>query len=370
MAVGEQLGLGRGTLHERLAQQLQNGLLAAAVPGTRLPGMHALAAEAGVSVNTMRAALILLQQQGQIEIRHGSGCYVQEPPTDDREFAVLVDVDILCPRASWFFTGAAKAARLLLAERGLAVRLYLGSTDTDQPAGLSCVEFLRDVAADRIAGVIALATLPFADWLQPLRDRGVPAVGMTGGGFDVEVRVDLPGIVESATALLAEHGRRRLGLIGWGGTRAGSGPADAYRDFAGCCARHGLQTRPEWVCADLSPRQSGAGWEAFREVWAATQEKPDGLVVCDDILFADAAIAMLELGLHVPADLEIVVETNRGSDRRWPFPVSRIEVDPAAGAAVMVDELLRLHAGGAGRSRPLALGYEVLSRPAVEAVAR
>jgi DNA-binding FadR family transcriptional regulator len=50
----------------------------AGAPGTRLPTIAKLSRELGVSTNTVRSALTILEQEGLVELRHGSGTYVTE----------------------------------------------------------------------------------------------------------------------------------------------------------------------------------------------------------------------------------------------------------------------------------------------------
>lgn len=58
-------------------------------PGDRLPGVRELAAEAGVNVNTARAAYAKLEAEGLIRVEHGRGTFVADrPATDDRVAAV------------------------------------------------------------------------------------------------------------------------------------------------------------------------------------------------------------------------------------------------------------------------------------------
>jgi len=54
-------------------------------PGTRLPSYRKLAAEHGVAVNTAQAAIRLLEAEGLVSVRAGSGAYVREPGDGDGE---------------------------------------------------------------------------------------------------------------------------------------------------------------------------------------------------------------------------------------------------------------------------------------------
>ena len=67
-------------LYRQIAEQLR-GLIAGGEfePGTRLPAERDLARQLGVSRPSVREALIALEVEGWVEVRTGSGIYVQEP---------------------------------------------------------------------------------------------------------------------------------------------------------------------------------------------------------------------------------------------------------------------------------------------------
>src|SRR3954471_2375500 len=66
-------------LYRQIAEQLR-GLIAGGefVAGTRLPAERDLARQLGVSRPSVREAIIALEVEGWVEVRTGSGIYVQE----------------------------------------------------------------------------------------------------------------------------------------------------------------------------------------------------------------------------------------------------------------------------------------------------
>ena len=62
-------------LYAALADEIRRGLRA---PGTALPGRRTMAAQQGVSVNTVDAAYQMLAAEGLAEARPRSGFYVQK----------------------------------------------------------------------------------------------------------------------------------------------------------------------------------------------------------------------------------------------------------------------------------------------------
>jgi GntR family transcriptional regulator len=61
-----------------LRTRIESGALA---PGDRLPAQHAMAAEYGVTVMTLRQALARLETEGLVRAAKGRGTFVTEPPT-------------------------------------------------------------------------------------------------------------------------------------------------------------------------------------------------------------------------------------------------------------------------------------------------
>jgi GntR family transcriptional repressor for pyruvate dehydrogenase complex len=68
-------------LAERLVEHVQKARLA---PGDRLPSERALAEQFGVSRTSVRQALVSLEVQGVVEVRHGGGVFLAEPARGNR----------------------------------------------------------------------------------------------------------------------------------------------------------------------------------------------------------------------------------------------------------------------------------------------
>ncbi|MDN8541623.1 PLP-dependent aminotransferase family protein [Erwinia sp. BC051422] len=80
-------------LYDALQQSIQKGMLA---PGTRLPASRDLAAELGVSRNTVMAAYEQLQSEGYLTTRAGSGTFVSAslPESDLSAVERIVSADV------------------------------------------------------------------------------------------------------------------------------------------------------------------------------------------------------------------------------------------------------------------------------------
>jgi GntR family transcriptional regulator len=351
----------KSTTHDRLAKALRSMVRAGLKPGDQLPTIIEMRKRFGVSVNTVRTALLILQAEGLVELRQGSGCFVREPRRATRHVALLSDYNLLSSKGSHFHRELFAAIRNRLKERDLPSRFYIGTQDDSQtPTRFSCTELLDDLALDRIAGVIAVATLVYPEWVDACRKCGAPIVSEDTNpslrAIASTVEIDDSAVIEEGVRILTSQGRRRIALLAWGAT---SRPGATVLHFRSALGAAGIAYHPEWVRGEIPPAVPGAGWEQFREIWAGRAERPDGLVATDDMLFDDARKAIQEMGIRVPDQLAIVTHANRNSNVAYPFPVTRLEFDPEEFAAVMVDQLAQRLAGSTPEQPHIRLPYRI-----------
>lgn len=320
-------------LAERIAALVQTKVIPSLKPGDRLPTLRVLAKQLDVSVSTIQSALAVLRQQGVVESWQGSGVYVAERKGKPR-IGIVSEMDLMNPLAYGFFTKLVWHLRTFFREQEVQSLLYLGDK---QPAGgdrddeFTCWALLDDLGARRLDGVIALQPDCSLRYRPVVEKQGLPlVVTFFEPGYAHCIVPDMAKVVRDAVHELVRHGCHRVAYLGWD-------PEVAVR-----LRDSGLPIREGWVRDSLHPDLDGAGWEEFREIWTAYPEKPDGLLVGDDVLSQTAVRAIQELGIRVPEQLRVVVAGNRGSGIRYPFPVTVLELDPAEMAQRMGKMMLRL----------------------------
>jgi hypothetical protein len=338
-----------------MAKEIRERYLKPARPGGRLLPVSQLARELDVSVTTVLEAQRILARNHELEIRHGSGVYVPEP-SGPRWVGIFTAFNILQPRTSNFHLRVPDELGRFLELNGLRTEVYLGGpmlSENDPPS--ACARLVADVAAGRLNGLVMLtcpSTLAWEEWVAAL---SVPVVG---AHTPFRVDVGYTDLVHRAVRRLHEQGCRRVAMLAW----AYDGLRGPFRDALSDC---NLDYRPEWVRGDLNPKLSGAGWEEFREVWSARSEKPDGILVMDDVLCDEACVAIQELGIRVPDQLRVVAHANKGAGRRYPFPVTEALVDPERFAREMGGLLLRRLRGEPVKSPGASMPIELVeTRPA------
>lgn len=317
----------RARLHDQIAKILRNHMVTKLKAGDRLEPVHALAKRLRVSVNTLRSALMILTKEGLIESRQGSGTYVTQRQPRWR-IGILSELDLFDDRISHHWRATAGALQSQLETMGAEPQLYMGHVVGGGPVSSepTCPRFWADAAAGRLDGAVILDVPSTQAWRQRVAECPVPAVGAMTEHL---VEIDSAGIVTAAARRLAARGCQRLGLMAW----------QAVQPFHRAVSAAGLTTTDAWIRCDLDPAVRGAGWDEFREIWTATGDKPDGLVILDDMLYADAQLAILELGVRVPQDLQLAVLTNRGGRAAPRLAVTAYEIDPHEKAAMLAELL-------------------------------
>lgn len=323
-------------LHRVIYARLRREIAVDYRPGDVLPSQNQLARRFNVSFLTVREALSILAEDGVIERRRGRKTVVVEP-AGNQHVAVLIEQDIADPRTSYFFRRLPQALRATLRERGYRVRLYAGlaapGEDNDhlfERERSTCPEFLEDLEAGDIRAVVIVGGSS-PRLVRDLRERRIPVVGQDRF-VEHRVNVDMDQLTRMGIDHLLAHGRRRLAFMSWGN------PSAILRH----ARERGLDLNVDWIRCDLPPSAPGAGWDEFREIWSASRERPDGLLITDGVLFADALHAMIEAHVRVPEELMVVTHDTVGAPFWAPFRISRILVDPVRMAQDMASILVKL----------------------------
>lgn len=325
----------RTSLAEHTAERLRQQIRSQHKVGDCLPPLRVLSSEMGLSVNTLRAAMVLLEREGRVETRHGAGVFVRAPSASLR-IGVLSELNLLMPVCA-YHRNLANETLLLLRERGMTPHLFCGTVQPGQrPEKPTCPEFWEAAEHRRLDGAIILNFPANDPWLLRLREMTLPVVAdyTPYAVHHADVRM-----VEVGLQALARHGARRIAFLA-------TSPVQLRPLFEQTLRELGLTTDPRWIVGEFDPALPGAGWEQFRQLWRAAAEKPDGILIANDLLFSSAVQAIRELRIDVPGQLRVVTHAQRGGESMpVPFPHTRIEFDPRDFALAFV-ELLELRLAG------------------------
>lgn len=332
----------RENLPEWAAKEVLKRYAKQAASKGQFPSERVMANELQISLPTLREGLLRLQTDGCIIRWHGKGTFLAPQNSPLKPVGILVEFDLTIRSSSTHYLPLALQIQRKLKAAGRQSEIYFGHRQAeDCTEGCLCEEFVDAVRARHFSVVAVVAGLRSEDWLAPLREQGVPVVGCNSL-FDTCISVDRNYWMDRAVKTLRDDGRRQIAFIGWAGSRPlNPGIQPAHEVFAGCLERHGLMVYPDLIRNDLPPSIDGAGWEELREIWMRpASERPDGMVVSDDILLRGCFEAIEESRIEMPGSLHIVALV---SDYFRDFSlkkVSRFEISTEETAGEYVQAIL------------------------------
>ena len=198
----------------------------------------------------------------------------------------------------------------------------------DVGAGARAADYQRLAAdaANACIGGLLFTTDPWQLWDAPfvrqpdLRKAGIMSAGRRGD-MDAVVFHSFYG---PAMEWLAAHGRRRVAAI-CASTLSGS--RDFVAGIHGQAEQCGLVLPPHWLqFADFS--HPAAVRPLVRLLLAGPASgRPQALLVGDDNLTPDVELVLLELGIRVPKELEVVAHCNFPPPALQRLPMRRIGYD-------------------------------------------
>ena len=337
----------KNRLHEKIHAALRREILLQHKPGDRLPSEAELAKRFRVSLVTLRNATLALESEGFVKRLSGVGVVVSERKAHGCVALVSRDV-AFNPRPLYFHLRFTPLLQRNLIRAGWKTVTHL-QIESD-PGSLD--ELREGMARGRYGAVI----WTIGDVPRDIRNQAAKqGVVLFGGSEQRLAEVDYDAMIRAGVDDLVEAGCRRVaGLFSGPPTELpGSDNGHATLVFNERLYHHGLKTAPGRVVQDTEARLLGSGWQGFRDLWTASRDRPDGLLVLDDVLYRDAARAILELGIRVPSQLRIVTHSNRGDDLVHPFPVSLLEVDPEEMAAAAAEFIIQSLEGRSATARAI-----------------
>lgn len=328
-------------------------------PAGKFPTVLQLRDTLGVSVATLNSALGELEAQRLISRKHGVGIYVSSQ-LHHRAISLICDPSFFCVAgASPFWGMLVEQARGRAQEKQEELSFHFTMSPRDNGAPLHD-GLLNEIRLGRVDGVLAVGvTQEVADCLLIHR---VPLVAFAGPARWV-VGLDGAENVRLGTRELIRQGCRRIGL--WSPVapfRHSDGraawPPESVIAFQKILSEHGLAYDATLVKQNLHLIPPGGGYttethqeQGYRtalEVFGPSHpERPDGLVITDDMMTNGALGALRNRGVRIGRDVKIASHANVGSTVLLGSEndLTLIEVDPAEIVRAMFDTLETLMDG-------------------------
>jgi len=311
---------------EALRKRILSGEFA---PGSRVPSVSELAAAHNASTRTAQSALVHLQESGFISARPGAGSFVAETPPHLSHFAMVFRQG---PQHdgwwSQFLVAWKREAERFAAPDGeggrRGFRFSFFCLD-QQLAGKPAERELQSaLGSDLLAGLVFPL---FPDALRGtaiLADRKTPKVACVDEPVEGFTIMKPDGcLAEKAFTYLASRGRRRVAILVPSFYERGTLPVDRLvREATNC----GLTTYRHWVQGiDISCPEWAAN--STESLFRRGGQRPDALFIRDDNLVPDATQGLLNAGVRVPDDVEVVAHCNFPHPTRSVVPAKRIGYD-------------------------------------------
>lgn len=294
-------------------------------PGAKLPKRSALAAELGVSNDSLQRAIDALVEDGFLAARRCLGTQVVPRPPHLFHFGLALEAVPGAEHWSQFFDSL-EAAVAEINDYGL-VRwsVYRGMGTPGESEGFRRLR--QDVLGRRLAGLVtALHSHDLVDTL-PFAQAGVPVtkvMGALGPQVPAQAGAQLSAetFMEQAIGRLLAAGCQRIAVV------ALARPGDwRLRIVQQAFHRYNLPWRTEWL--------QGVGSHAPE--WGENlmhllfkhdgRELPDGLVVTDDNLVPGIWAGLQSTGTKVPAEVKVVAHFNYPSRAACDAPFAWLGYD-------------------------------------------
>lgn len=324
-------------------------------PGAPLPTVRTLREQLGVSNTTLDAAMAVLEREGVLRRRQGSGIYVTEA-RDQRKLLLICDPTMLVAfGTSPFWQKLIDLTRQSATERGELFSLHFSSpTATDShavlyPAALHPA-IVEEIGQKRVHGVLTIGLPhPVIRWIEA---QGIPLVAFAGpANYMATIASD--EIVQLGVPELIALGRRQIAL--WMPNGSDAETSGVRELFRGALLTHGLADAPLRVDWD-APAVSGVcsrteqGYRLAMRHFGhadAPHSAPDAILSTDDMLTQGVLMAFQRLGLTPGREVAIATHANRDSPALlgWLNSITRIEFDTGEIVNLMIAMLEAQMAG-------------------------
>jgi DNA-binding LacI/PurR family transcriptional regulator len=305
---------------------IKNGTLPA---GTNIPATNAMAAAWGVFPNTVNIALEPLVKEGLLDRRQNRGTRVLDGHQKIRRLGIYENFGSIPASDRDFLVSLQVELARVLEKQNAELKIWVEIKKSPK----SLPENLIDACAKReIDGIVT--SHPSKQILKAMKSLPVPFAALTSYR-DCPARVEFryADFVESAVRRLAERGAQRVGVI----SNVIPEPATEiynrqdvshfYEIFAETAASLGLETHPEWIIHPASSKGKFEierfGYEAMKTLWSR-RKRPDGLFIYPHTAVRGSLTALLELGVKIPEELQLVAHGNIETPILTPYPVDWI----------------------------------------------
>ena len=333
----------RHQIEEQMREMILSHKLA---PGSKLPSTHELARSWNTHSATVHAALQPLVRDGLITRSHHAGTFVRQREEKLTCVGVFARVAI---NESQYVQSLHRALKEELRLAGIEMDMWLDPRPEEEFAE-PWLPFLKAVENREFQAVIVTETnLMYLRWQSKLR---APTVIHGGENFLNQVNYDMKQFAKISLQALADQGCRSVGMIIPLSTRTSDGRPSSgfFEHFIDVSRDLGLTIKDPWmrVAAHEGAMRGrsfeGYGYEEFLKLWSQP-ERPEGLIVADDVTARGVILALQQQHVRVPEDLKLVLHKNENIDLLCPMPATMMISSERNTARVLIAQVQKQFRG-------------------------
>ena len=348
-------------LVDTIRAKIKNG---AYEPGERMESENLLSEQFGYSRQTVRQALGVLEREGLIERRRGSGTYIS---MDSRRAQRGNNVAIITTYISdYIFPTIIRGIEETLTNAGYSLTLGVTNNHVEEESRI-----LRSLISRKIDGLIVEGTKtafpnPNVDLYRKLEKMGVPVVFFNGYYRDlsnaVYVVTDDRKAGRRAVDLLVEKGCRKLGGVFKSDDMQGHG---RYAGFSEGLIRNGCALSDEHVVwyttAEknrlFSPENLDYMFERLRDC--------DGIVCYNDQIAYSVIELLTARGVRVPEDVLVTGCDNSSVSEYSPIKITSFDHPKDEMGRIAANKLINM-LRGIDPEHPLVLDMPLAEKKSTE----
>lgn len=279
-------------------------------PGSRLPTWDELSRQYSVSRPTLRLALRDLRDQGFIEPDSTRGMFVsRNPPCLSRYGLVFYEQPGGSGWNRWY-AALVQEAQVHFKSSQRRLDVFCGVSGSESSEGRR--QILEAVDNHCFAGLImvgAVSQMPDNRW-QSMPVQRVLINKPRNAPELPTLELDWQSFWHKSLDWLESRGRKRIAILG-----IDTDPQQGLYELAQC---RGFVIKPAWHHAGSLRYPEAVGHITQLLMDPTLGEKPDALIITDDNMVEPALGGMMEMGVRVGSEVDIVAHCC------WPWPVATV----------------------------------------------
>ncbi|MBP3705149.1 MAG: GntR family transcriptional regulator [Clostridia bacterium] len=294
------------------------------MPGERMESENELSAQFGYSRQTVRQALGVLEQEGLIERRRGSGTYISEAgrrPQRGNNVAIVTTYI-----SDYIFPTIIRGIEETLTGAGYSLTLGVTNNHVEDESRILQSLIERGVDGVIVEGTKTAFPNPNVELYRRLEKMGVPVVFFNSYYRDlphaVYVVTDDRGAGLKAVDLLAAKGCRKIGGVFKSDDMQGHG---RYAGFSEGLIRNGCPLSDENVVWYTTAERSRLFREDNRDYMFERLRGCDGIVCYNDQIAYGVIELLTSRGVRVPEDVLVTGFDNSSVSEYSPVKITSFE---------------------------------------------